>query len=189
MHFQYLDIETLQEEEYAQAACRLSPSRKAHIDRLRRPEDRKRSLAAGILVERLVKSRWGISHCQLHRRENGQPYLTGCDLFVSISHSGRYVACAVSQTPVGIDIEEVKPVDMQITRHVCTPEELQSLPQPLPEGVCREEAILRSFYEIWTAKEAWFKKQGTGITNLKSVNTLLLEKQTVHLENYVIQIV
>lgn len=190
LHFEYLNVQNLSQAQYDAAYEGLSPSRKRHIDRLRRPEDRKRSLAADILVEKLLKEHWKLTGCVLHRRENGAPYLTGCDLCVSISHSGELVACAVSEQPVGIDIEQVKAIDLQITRHVCTPEEKTAIfgDAPVPEGICRDERMLRRFYEIWTAKEAWFKKQGTGITGLKSVNVLPLEKQTVHLEKHIIQI-
>jgi phosphopantetheinyl transferase len=31
-------------------------------------------------------------------------------------------------------------------------------------------ALLTRFFKIWTAKEAYFKQQGTGITDLKAVH-------------------
>ena len=87
----------------------LSSSRKVRIDRLRRQEDRQRSLAAELLVYQLLEQHWGITTAKLHCKDNGQPYLSGCDLHVSISHSGDWVACAVSSCPVGIDIERIRP--------------------------------------------------------------------------------
>jgi len=164
MHWSCRDTESFTEEELQCAYSQLSPSRKAHIDRLRLQEDKTRSLAAELLVRELLQS-LGITTAVLHRHLNGQPYLTGCDLFVSISHSDRMVACALSEGPIGIDIERIRPLDLKICRHLCTEEE---------KAYCGED--LHRLFEIWTAKEAWFKKQGTGITDLKSVNILPLPR-------------
>jgi len=56
------------------------------------------------------------------------------------------------------------------------------------ENPCRDPEILHRFFQIWTAKEAYFKKCGTGITNLKSVNILPMERQCFQIEDYFIQI-
>lgn len=154
----------------------LSPSRKEHIDTLRKPEDKIRSLCGELLVEKLL-AECGITEAKLHRYANGQPYLSGCDLFVSISHSEDMVACAVSDAPVGIDIQKIRPISPALSRHLCTPEEAEYA-----------GTSLHRLYEIWTGKEAWFKKQGTGITDLKSVNILPLSRQVHILGDYMLQI-
>lgn len=168
--------------------AQLSPSRKERIDRLRRQEDKQRSLAAELLVQQLLKEYYGVTSAMLCCRQNGQPYLENCGLQVSISHCEQMVACAVSQTSVGIDIERIRPIDLRITRHTCVPEELDYL-QISGEGVCSDPEVLRRFFEIWTAKEAYFKKCGTGITDLKGVNVLLLQRQVYTVDDYLIQIV
>lgn len=174
MHWSCRSIASFTAEELQNAYSQLSSSRKAHIDRLRPQEDKRRSLAAEILVQELLQS-LGITNAVLHRHLNGQPYLTGCDLCVSISHSHQMVACALSADPIGIDIERIKPLDFKICRHLCTEEE---------KAYCGED--LTRLFEIWTAKEAYFKKQGTGITDLKSVNTLPLPRQYHKIEDYLV---
>ena len=191
MHWHYCDRADFTPEEYKKAYATLSPSRKSHIDRFQQPQDKERSLAAELLVQKLLKE-LGIPNGTLHRAENGQPFLEGCDLYVSISHCDRLVACAVSEAPVGIDIERIRHMDLKVSRHVCVPEEEAYLMGDLPlpqEKLCHDPAVLRRFFEIWTAKEAYFKKQGTGITNLKSVNILPLERQMFIVEDYIIQII
>lgn len=170
----------------------LSSSRKVRIDRLRRQEDRQRSLAAELLVYQLLEQHWGITTAKLHCKDNGQPYLSGCDLHVSISHSDDWVACAVSRDPVGIDIERIRPVKVNLFRHVCTKEEMEYLlagKEQFEENLCSDPEILERFFEIWTAKEAYFKKCGTGITDLKQVNTRTLQGKVCLLEDYFIQII
>ena len=94
----------------------------------------------------------------------------------------------IGEEPVGIDIERIRPVKEGLCRRVCTPEELAYL-QAAPEELSSDPASLRRFFEIWTGKEAYFKKCGTGITNLRSVNVLSLSRQVHTVEDYILQII
>ena len=192
MRWSYCATDAFSTEELHIAYLHLSSSRKVHIDRLKRQEDKLRSLVAELLVQRLLQEHYGIKDAVLHRHPNGQPYLTGCDLFVSISHSDQMVACAISEAPVGIDIEKIKPMSLRICRHLCVEEEKEYLfsGSNLSEtDDCQDPAVLRRLFEIWTAKEAYFKKCGTGITDLKSVNILPLDRQIHIIGDYMVQIV
>lgn len=192
MHWCVRDLSSVSCDELEEAYASLSPSRKEHIDRLRKDDDKHRSLAAQILVQQLLQDHYNITTAQLHRRANGQPYLTQCELYVSIAHSHNKIACAVSEAPVGIDIERIHPTDLNICRHLCVPEEARYvLGDGIQEktGVCHDPEILQRLFEIWTAKEAYFKKAGTGITDLKSVNVLPLPRQIHRIEEYILQII
>lgn len=178
MYWLSCKVTDFSEADYCRAYEQLSPDRKAHIDRFQKPADRTRSLAGQLLVGKLL-SQLGLC-ATLRRDEKGRPYLQGCDYFVSIAHCEDLVVCALAKEPVGIDVEKIRPIDVEkACRHVCTPEELAYL---------QDEPLTR-FYEIWTGKEAWFKKQGTGIQNLKSVNILPLKRQLYRLEDYIVQII
>ena len=193
MHWAHCKTTDFSQDELQYAYQQLSPSRKDRIDRLRRQEDKVRSLAAELLVYQQLKEHWNIPSAKLHCKATGQPYLPNHSLHVSISHCDEMVACAISQVPVGIDVERIRPVPFPLFRHICTPEELQHLlnnsAPPANQTLCHDENTLRLFFEIWTAKEAYFKKCGTGITDLKSVNTLSLQRQLYIVEDYFIQIV
>lgn len=184
-------ISAFSREDYDRAYRQLSPSRKEHIDRFRLPGDKSRSLAGQLLAEKLLAQAYNLTDVQLDREENGRPALIGCDLFVSIAHCEDMVVCAVSKRPVGIDVERIRPIDLAAARHVCVEEELDYLlgGKPAEPGLCQDPETLKRFYEIWTAKEAYFKKCGTGITNLKSVNILPMERQCFQEEDYFIQII
>lgn len=182
------DISSFSEEKLKNALQNLSPSRKAHILRLRRPEDTVRSLAAESMVQALLRQHFGIRNAQIHRDAAGKPYLTGCDLHISIAHCGEKAACVVSRTPVGIDIERIRPIKRKLISYVCVEEEAQYVLGAYREELCEDADVLRRFFEIWTAKEAYFKKQGTGITNLKSVNVLHMPRQVHMVDDYMVQI-
>lgn len=165
-----------EEQEYAAVYNQLSDSRKAHIDAFTNADARKCSLAGELLLRKLLVQE-GI-HSKPERAPGGQPVLPGNEAFVSISHCDDRVVCAVSSAPVGIDIEKIRPVRDGMAQRVCTEEELSYAGQDMTR-----------FFEIWTAKEAYFKMKGTGITNFQAVNTLVLDKQFFARDGYLICLV
>lgn len=166
------------EQEYAAVYKELSESRKKHIDAFSNPAARKNSLAGELLLRALLAQE-GIRAVP-ERLSTGQPVLPGNEAFVSISHCDDRVVCAVSRTPVGIDIEKVRPIRPGMMERVCTAEELRYV---------RSGSETERFFEVWTAKEAYFKMKGTGITNLQAINILTLPRQVFRQEDYLIQIV
>lgn len=169
----------------------LSASRKSRIDRLKNEDARRCSLLGEYLVKELLNAKYGIENAVIECAENGRPFLQDSPLFISISHSHRLVACAVDDKPVGIDIEKRKPIHPKLIDRVCCPAEKEYVlngSNP-PSDEVADEGILTRFYEIWTGKEAYFKAQGTGITDFQSVNLLTLERQVVPLGEYILQIV
>ena len=181
MNWSYCKISDFSSEEYDKAYENLSLSRKKRIDRLTAPYSRKRSLAGELLVLKTLKKEYnidGVIECD----EKGRPYLKENKIFISIAHSGEYVACAVDESPIGIDIEKIRDIDFKISNRICTEDEKEYLFE-------NEREKLYRFYEIWTAKEAFFKMQGTGIKNFKSVNILELNRKVFNLGEYLVQIV
>ena len=181
MNWSYCKISDFSSEEYDKAYENLSLSRKKRIDRLTAPDSRMRSLAGELLVLQTLKKEYnidGVIECD----EKGKPYLKGNEIFISIAHSGEYVACAVDESPIGIDIEKIRDIDFKITNRVCSEEEKEYLFENEAEKLYR-------FYEIWTAKEAFFKMRGTGIENFKLVNILELNRKVFNLGEYMVQIV
>lgn len=162
--------------QYEAAYRSLSPSRKAHIDTFRHAPSRQRSLAGELALRHLLEKE-GID-ATIARLPSGQPVLEGSDVFVSIAHCDELIACAVDSRPIGIDVEKIQPVKPGMPERICTEEELAYV-QNSPER----------FFEIWTAKEAWFKLQSTGITNFRAVNTLSLPRHLIREDGYLIQIV
>lgn len=76
------------------------------------------------------------------------------NIHFNISHTGGYVACAVADEPVGIDIELIKPIEHKIAEQFYTPDEAEYLMTGDIE--CR-------FHEVWTKKESRIKWEGKGL--------------------------
>ncbi|MCD8047585.1 MAG: 4'-phosphopantetheinyl transferase superfamily protein [Clostridiales bacterium] len=122
-------------------------------------EGRLRSLAAELLFQRAVRR-----HCRevplpVSRDvdEHGKPYLLGRpDFRFNLSHSGLWAVCAVAPVPVGVDIQQERPVSVKLSRKF-TAAEQQSL-----QGLT-SQAELRRIFDLWTMKEAYTKCIGLGL--------------------------
>ena len=113
------------------------------------PEDRKRTLAGRYLLKKIIKEIYGRESFEFSYNENGKPELDFC--FFSISHSGNYAACAVAQTPVGIDIEDTGRFKIREKYMLFTDNETRYV---------NERDSARRFCIIWTRKEAYIKAAG-----------------------------
>ena len=84
----------------------------------------------------------------------GAPYIEGGPHF-SISHCKRGIAVAVSQNPIGIDIESIRSFKPELmSKTMNEDEQLRITSSAIPEV---------EFIRFWTQKEALLKLQGTGI--------------------------
>jgi 4'-phosphopantetheinyl transferase len=73
------------------------------------------------------------------------------NIHFNISHSANYVACAIADSPVGIDIEGRRKVNSAVAKRYFTDEEIESIHSD------------DDFFKIWTFKEALGKYTGDGL--------------------------
>lgn len=192
MKWLYGYITDFTDQEYEAAYHTLSPTRRERINSLKKPLDRKRSLAGELLMRRLLADEYGVNDGIIEVSPNGKPVVSTKGLFISIAHSSDMVVCAADDKGIGIDVEKIKPINISVAKKFCVAEELDYIVKDFDcnkLGYCEQRDILCRFYEIWTAKEAYFKSLGTGITKLKSVNTLELTRNIFYKDNYIIQII
>lgn len=91
--------------------------------------------------------------------EHGKPLIispNGNDFHFNISHSEDMWICATARCNIGIDIEKIKVGRKSIVEYYFTKEEQNYLAQ--------SDNFDKSFFEIWTAKEAFAKFLGSGIS-------------------------
>lgn len=195
MQWAHMDIHDLSEADYASVYRGLSPARRQRVDRLRQPQDKQRSLAGEYLAKRLLAEVGGMSPSDvvIDIDDRGKPFAQGMTLHVSIAHCEEMVVCAVDDTPIGIDIERISPRRLALTKRVCVEEELLYIFGHRPGfddfTYTTDRELLTRFYEVWTAKEAYFKRIGTGITDMKAVNILSLNRQVFSVDDYLVQVV
>ncbi|MFI9100853.1 4'-phosphopantetheinyl transferase family protein [Streptomyces fildesensis] len=89
-------------------------------------------------------------------------------LWIGISHTEGCGLLAVSDAPVGVDVERVRTVRTEELAPVALTRSEDGYLRTVPEGIARERAFLR----MWTRKEAVLKAVGIGIsTDLTAIET------------------
>ena len=143
------------------------------------PKSRAASLGAGLLLQKLARDCRdgirieGLRHCPpeellaeaeppipLHYRfgAHGKPEISELPLNFSLSHSGSYVICAVSERRIGADIQQLKDTDSRkLAQRFFAESEYKELEK------CGESGRQRLFFEMWTRKEAYGKLTGEGV--------------------------
>ena len=138
----------------------LSAYRREKADKVKFPEDKKRSVAAGMLLDRGL-SAYGLRECDMvyETNLNGKPFFREYpQIRFSLSHSGEYVMAAFSDVEIGCDIQQMKQTDLKIARRFFAPEEYAYIKEQEEESA-QEEA----FYRIWVLKESFLRAVGTGM--------------------------
>lgn len=128
----------------------------------RHPQGQRQRLMVRVLLRALLSRHHPTPAAlwRILRAPDGAPHLAIDDParpvpFISLSHSGDMVACAVSATgPIGIDIERIRP-----DRPVAALAGSAFGPR---ETAAVEAAGSDAFYRIWTLREALAKASGAG---------------------------
>ena len=139
--------------------ARLSRGRLEQIDR-RRGTARSQGFAASLLLEYAVAQHYpSIVHpLSISIAEGGKPYLINePNVHFSLSHSAGWAVCALSDHPVGVDIERCEPGRRDVASRFFHKDEVRYLNSLLPS--MRDDA----FYKLWTLKESFVKSTGRGL--------------------------
>ena len=105
--------------------------------------------------------------------EFGKPSLKRKDIFYDISHSGKYVTCAISNKIVGIDIQKhIEKFEEIISFFSISEKEyLASIPF--------QKLLIKEFFKIWTVKESYVKFLGRGLYKELDSFSLFLDKKKI----------
>jgi 4'-phosphopantetheinyl transferase len=158
----------------------LDPDERRRAAALRRPEDRRRFVAAHLLLRQLLARRLGMEPQQLTFRRDPCPNCGGPhgrpavnvpahlkSTQFSLSHSGDVVLIGIACAPIGVDVEQVPP-DRTVSEvaGVLHPEERREI-ETAPAELRRS-----AFARIWARKEAYLKGVGIGIGGDLSADNL-----------------
>ena len=160
---------------FVSAYAAVTESRRLLVDRMRRAEDRCRSLAAGLLLRRAVLDAGLDPSCleRLKEGANGKPYLPGAPFFFSLSHSGPWAVCAVYGGEVGIDIEAAVSLSEAVKKRIFTEKERVFMQSPQAGEIAGRMPGVRTGEKnrenaagicLWTVKESYLKMKGAGLS-------------------------
>ncbi len=165
----YRDVHRIMKgKELQQAILSLKNSRKNEILAKTNIKAQLQSTAVTLLLEELLEKN-GIEEYEMNKDPLGKPYFsTPKEVFVSLSHSYDMVACAISNHPVGIDVQFMKEFSYtRFSNRFFSEEEREQL------AMVSNDEKKKIFYQIWTAKESYQKMIGQGI--VKALGSIIVQ--------------
>ncbi len=138
----------------------VDPSKQIKLRRFFRTEDKLRGLFADLLIRHLIMQRVGLDHKDISfgTNEYGKPYLIDFDDFhFNISHSGEWVVVAIDDRPVGVDVEEIQDIDLDIAKNYFSDIEHRDL--------MAKKNPNDYFFTLWSLKESYIKILGKGLSH------------------------
>lgn len=146
--------------------------RKEKILRYRTEEARKQGLASSLLLQQVLLLH-GKDMNYISYGENGKPEIEG--IYFNLSHSHEIAVCAVSDAPVGCDVEKIEKRREKVATHFFTSKEITYMDSLLEKE--KDDA----FYRLWTMKESYMKMTGEGMKlSLKRIEFIFEEKVRVY---------
>lgn len=127
--------------------------RREKVIRYRMPDDRKRSLGAGIIIRKILDEN-GLTESCLRYSDNEKPVVDG--LFFNVSHAGDYVVGVLSDCEVGCDIEKNANAPLEVAEHYFYHSELAYIKAAKDKD--------KAFFTLWTLKESYMKMTGRGMS-------------------------
>ena len=189
------NIENLTDEEYQKWFSLMTEEKQEKVSRYKDLTRRKCSVAGEKLVKEYIGNALNVDPETLVivTDKNGKPYIENGPIRFNISHCENVLACAFSEKEIGIDIEKIKPIPLNVLKRFFSEKEQEfvlgktqnydfSVDYNTPE-------ILERFYKIYTLKEAICKKSGVGIKGLKSADAFPFLDHSFKENDFIISIV
>ena len=130
----------------------LPPARRERLERLRQPEKRREPLCAYLILRRALweQYRWR-DLPKIQTAALGKPFFPDHpDIHFNLSHTAGAVLVALSDRPVGVDIERIRSVSQRAMRRLA------------------DVGTERAFFESWVRREARAKRSGAGVGTMRS---------------------
>ena len=137
-------------------------------------------LAYQLLKEGLHKE-YGITENPIFEyNEHGKPSIVGHpEIYFNLSHCKEAVVCAISNHPIGVDVESIREFKDSLVNYTMNDDEVREIEA--------SENPASAFIRLWTMKEATMKLVGTGISNdMKTViDTTKYKYTTIDRQRYI----
>lgn len=130
----------------------LPKERQIKILRYKLADDRKRSLGAGLIINKILNEN-NIDINSIYYGSNGKPYVD--KIFFNAAHSGNFAFGVSSDKEIGCDVEIIKKPRLDVAKRFFTENEYNY--------IIHSENTSNEFYKLWTIKESYIKQSGKGL--------------------------
>lgn len=164
--YYFEDISTVTQRQYRHWLSLLPEFRRNKALGYRRYEDSLRCVIAYLLLWRALEEETDstLPPPEFRYNENGKPYLkyatkTLTKPFFNLSHTDDFVACALSEQEIGVDVQRKIDWSPELAHHICTAFELRLF----EKSSWSDEDKSLQLTQLWTLKESYLKAIGTGL--------------------------
>lgn len=167
------------------ALAEVSAQRREQAMKFKHENGKRLCLAVYLLLKKGLLAEYGITENPvLGYSEDGKPFLLDYpDICFNFSHSGNVALCALSDQPVGADVEMIRKISPSLVNYTMNDSE--------QEQINASSNPTMQFLYFWTRKEALLKLTGEGIHNDMKMVLSESEKylfETVQTEEYIYSI-
>lgn len=151
---------SLSQDAYERLLCFVSPEVRNRCRRFRLREDSLRTLYGELMLRHVLCRHFSFKNDEIEivKGDNGKPYLKDFPIYFNISHAGNLVVCAFSEHEVGVDVEQIRNIDLAIAKHYFCKSECEDL------NAKSIDQRLNYFFSLWTLKESYMKWLGDGMS-------------------------
>lgn len=146
----------------------LNQDRIRKIQKIQKEQTRRQSMGAGLLVNKVLEHH-GVKADAMYLSKHGKPEID--NFYFNLSHSGDLVVCAVADSPVGCDVEQIRKAPERVGEYFFSENEKKYLKQ------FEDKAYDEAFFHIWTLKESYTKMTGEGMALSRGNYELMLNEQ------------
>ncbi|NLK45917.1 MAG: 4'-phosphopantetheinyl transferase superfamily protein [Treponema sp.] len=125
-------------------------------------ENKARSLGAGLLLDEALRRTFPEVPlpAEIIRSKTSAPFVRNFpEIYISISHAGKYAVAGVSSLPIGVDTETIRKCPIGFCRRFFTPDELEAILAQKDD-----DSMNLTFSKLWTRKESYIKAIGKGLS-------------------------
>ncbi len=195
MKYFIYNVESLTDAEYEKWFSLMTKEKQKKVSRYKDFERRKCSVAGEKLIKAYIGNALNIvpESLKISADNNGKPYIENCKIHFNISHCENMLVYAFSDEEIGIDIERIRPISLNILKRFFSEEEqeyvLGHIPTQDDYKKCENTETLERFYRIFTLKEAICKKSGIGIKGIRDADTLPFLDHSFKENDFIISII
>lgn len=124
-------------------------------------QDAERSLLGNLMIRATICDLFQVNNTdvKIARNQMGKPYIYNMpQAHFNISHSGEWIVGAFDSLPVGVDIEQIKALDLNMAKSIL------AVGDSIEMMKMKDSDCLNHFYSCWTLGESYLKMLGSGVT-------------------------
>lgn len=164
MFFLIKNINDYNEDEIKNFFYEIPMYKQEKIKKYKSEKEIKMSIIGEILLKELLKKHYNLDYNKLNFKtnKNGKPFIANSNVFFNISHSKEFIIVAVSNNPVGVDIEKKRKISNNMVKYITNESE--------KNYILFSDDFLNTFFKIYVLKEAYIKMFGLNINCIKNIH-------------------